>query len=498
MTKFNQWADYEVGQRSLLGDVLPLKTDSYKIGHWKMLPVGTTNLYSYGEPRGPGSHISDVVFFGIQRILKKFLSKKIKMADVMRAERFARRHLRPGAFNFDGWKYIVEKCDGYLPLSVSAIPEGTVLSPKNALYSIEATDPNCAWVVSYFEPLTLQVWYPTTVASLSYSIRKMIGGFWKDTVDENRQDGINFALHDFGYRGASSDESAGAGDSGHLLNFMGTDTMAGICVLYDYYGLDEDDDASMPAFSVYATEHTIMCSNSDAANRNDYGAFEMAVSLLESECQKNDGYVIVSAVIDTYDAFRAAKWVGTDFAERIKNSGGRFVVRPDSGDPTVVPVQIIELLLDTCGYTINTKGFKVLPDWIRVLQGDGINYDSIKQILLNLRAKGISAENIVFGMGGALLQGPNRDTMKFAQKASAVEVAGEWIDVFKDPITDSGKTSKKGRLTVVNRGGEIITIRKEELRESDVELMREIFRNGSLLIDESFGVIKDRVQKTLL
>ncbi|HET8687495.1 MAG TPA: nicotinate phosphoribosyltransferase [Methanosarcina sp.] len=497
MSNKKSWSDYSVGKRPLLGSVLPLKTDSYKIPHWKMLPSGTTNMFSYGESRGPGKNIEKVVFFGIQAIIKKFLMKKITMDDLIRAERFARRHLRPGAFNYEGWKYVVEQCNGYLPLSISAIPEGTVLSPKNALYSIEATDPKCAWAVSYFEPLTLQVWYPTTVASLSYSIRNMISEFWKETVDDDRQDGINFALHDFGYRGASSDESAGIGDSGHLLNFLGTDTMAGICVLYDYYGLDEDDDSSMPAFSVHATEHTIMCSNSDAEHKNDYGALEMAVSLLETECAKNDGYVIVSAVADTYDVYRFSQWVGNDFFERIKNSGGRFVVRPDSGDATVVPVQIIELLMQTCGYTINKKGYKVLPDCIRVLQGDGVNYDSIKQILLNLRAKGISAENIVFGMGGALLQGSNRDTMRFAQKASAIEVDGTWKDVFKDPVTDAGKTSKKGRLTVVKRSGEIITIRIEDVRDTDEILMREIFRNGQLLIDDNFNDIKKRVMSTL-
>lgn len=497
MSNQNTWSDYRVGSRSLLTSVLPLKSDSYKIPHWKMLPEGTTNMFSYGESRGASEHIKDIVFFGMQAIIKKFFMKQITMDDVERSNRFANRHLRPGAFNYDGWKYVVEKCNGYLPLEIWAVPEGTVLSPKNALYSIEATDPNCAWAVSYFEPLELQVWYPTTVASLSYAIRKMIGGFWKDTVDDERQDGINFALHDFGYRGTSSDESAGIGDSGHLLNFMGTDTMAGICVLYDYYGSDEDADSSMPAFSVHATEHTIMCANSDATNRNDYNALEMAVSLLETECAKNDGYVIVSAVADTYDVYRFANWVGTDFFERIKNSGGRFVVRPDSGDPTVVPIQIIELLMKTCGYTINKKGFKVLPDCIRVLQGDGVCYDSINAILLKLRSLGISAENIVFGMGGRLLGAPQRDDLRFAQKASAVEIDGVWKDVFKDPITDPGKTSKKGRLTVVNRGGEIITIRKEEIRDTDVELMQKVYENGKILIDQNFIDIKARVQATL-
>lgn len=494
MSNKNTWADYRSGPRPLLSSVLPLKTDSYKaMGHWKMLPEGTTNMFSYGESRGSSEHIKDIVFFGLQAIIKKFLTKQITMDDVERANRFANRHVRPGSFNYEGWKYVVQQCNGYLPLEIWAVPEGTVLSPKNALYCVEATDPNCAWAVSYFEDLTLQVWYPTTVASMSYAIRNMIGGFWKDTVDDSRQDGINFALHDFGYRGSSSDESAGIGGASHLLNFMGTDTMAGICVLYDYYGLDEEDDASMPAFSVFATEHSLMYSNSDAANRNDYAALEMAVSLLEEECAKNNGYVIVSAVADTYDVYRFATWAGTDFFERIKNSGGRFVVRPDSGLPTVVPVQIIELLMNTCGYTVNEKGFKVLPDCIRVLQGDGICYDSIKEILLSLRAKGISAENIVFGMGGKLLGAPQRDDLRFAQKASAVEVGGVWKDVFKDPITDPGKTSKKGRLTVVIRNNEIVTVRKDEIQYGDIEIMQKVYANGNLLIDQTFPEIKSRV-----
>lgn len=487
----NSWSDYRVGQRSLLGSVLPLKTDSYKIGHWKMLPSGTTNMFSYGEPRGATEGINDVVFYGIQAIIKKFLMKQITMDDVERANLFATRHLKPGAFNYEGWKYVVEKCNGYLPLSIYSIPEGTVLSPKNALYYIEATDPNCAWAVSYFEPLTLQVWYPTTVASLGYAIRKILKEFWEQTVDDDQQGGIEFARHDFGYRGADCDQAAGIGGSGALLTSMGTDTMAGICELYDFYGLDEDDDTSMPAFSVLATEHTIMCSNSDAENRNDYDALEMVVSLLEKEGG------IVSAVGDTYDIYRFAKWVGTDFAERIKNTGGRFVVRPDSGDPLLVPIQIIEELMNLVGFTINKKGFKVLPSWIRVLQGDGVNKESIKEILLILRAKGISAENIVFGMGGKLLNGTNRDTLKFAQKACAIEVNGTWKDVFKDPITDKGKTSKKGRLTVVKRSGEIITIRIEEVRDTDDVLMREIYRNGKLLIDDNFVDIKKRVMTSI-
>lgn len=494
--KINEWQDYyvsiESAVRTLLSEVLPLKTDSYKIGHWKMLPIGSGNMFSYGASRGAGGGISDVLFWGLQMIVKKHFTKQVTMKDIERAKRFADRHLRPGAFNYEGWKYIVEKHNGFLPMTISAVPEGTVLAPKNVLYSIEVTDQNCAWLVSYFEPLTLQVWYTTTVASLSYTLKKIIGEFWEQTVDDANMFGLNFALHDFGFRGATGVEAAGLGGSGHLLNFLGTDTMQAIAVLYDFYNIDEEDDSSMPAFSVYATEHTIMCANSDAENKDDAGAMEMIIDLLEKEA---DG-VIGSAVADTYDVFRFGRRLKEMFGERLVKlgeRGSRFVMRPDSGDPTVIPVQVIQLLMAEFGYTTNSKGFKVLPSFIRVLQGDGVDIDSIKQILLNLRALGISAENIVFGMGGGLLQSVTRDTLKFAQKASAIEIDGVWKDIFKDPITDPGKTSLKGRVETVLRDGEYITVRNDSILDTDVRIMREIFRDGKLLIDEDFATIRARV-----
>ena len=79
-----------------------------------------------------------------------------------------------------------------------------------------------------------------------------------------------------------------------------------------------------------------------------------------------------------------------------------------------------------------------------MIYGDGINELSIDSILRTLEYAGYSADNIAFGMGGALLQGLDRDTQKFAMKCSAVKFGlGEWIDVFKDPKTDRQKRSKR-------------------------------------------------------
>jgi nicotinamide phosphoribosyltransferase len=425
-----------------LSDVLPLLTDSYKVGHWKMEPANTTYAFSYIESRGDTVGIEQSVVWDIVYTVKKYLSKPVTMRDVERAKRFADRHLKPGAFNYEGWKRIVTEFNGYLPITITGAKEGSVIPLKNSLIGVSNTHPDFAWVVSYVEPLLLNIWYPITVASLSYQCRQNIGQFWQETVDDDRMGGLDFALHDFGFRGASSVETAGRGGSGHLLSFNGTDTMQAITHLYDYYGLDEEDDASMPAFSVLASEHSVTCANSDCENKEDIDALEMMVSLLEREGG------IVSAVADTFNVYRFTERVATVFKDRIIKSGGRFVVRPDSGDARVILPKILEILGEGFGYTINSKGYKVLPDCIRVLQGDGVNMQSINKILQILKDANWSSENIVFGMGGALLQACDRDWLKVAMKQSFVVVDRVEKNIYKSPITDPGKESKRGIQTL--------------------------------------------------
>jgi nicotinamide phosphoribosyltransferase len=154
---------------------------------------------------------------------------------------------------------------------------------------------------------------------------------------------------------------------------------------------------------------------------------------------------IVSAVSDSYDIFEACRLWGTELKQDIIDSGATLVVRPDSGHPAAVVLKCLQILQQHFGYTINEKGFKVLSN-VRVLQGDGVNIQSIGDILDTIIAKGFSADNVVFGQGGALLQIVNRDDQKFAMKCSAARINGKWVDVFKDPITDSGKRSKKGKM----------------------------------------------------
>ena len=41
--------------------------------------------------------------------------------------------------------------NGYLPLRIKAVPEGSVVPTKNVLFTVENTDPKCFWLTNYFE-----------------------------------------------------------------------------------------------------------------------------------------------------------------------------------------------------------------------------------------------------------------------------------------------------------------------------------------------------------
>ena len=482
-----------------------LNTDSYKPTQWFQYPEGMTNLYSYIEARGSDHGFTKVVMFGLQAILKKFMCTPVTKRDVKQANKFIDRQIGPGIFNREGWDYIVQNHGGRLPLRVRALPEGTVVPLKSVMATVEATDPKCGWLVSLFEDLFLHIWYTSTVATIAMDITEAAQPFAERTVDDDRiQQWMDFLLNDFGFRGASTPESAEMGGMGVLLSSMGSDNMRAIAGLYDFYNLDEDDDASMPAYSVIASEHTVTCSNSDADKKDDMGALEKMVGILERRGKLATHYsqAIVACVADTYDVYRFAERVGTIFKGRIENSGGRFVVRPDSGNPLVVPIEVIEILLKHFGYTVNTKGFKVLPDCIRVLQGDGVDKDAIVQILATLEEKGISAENIIFGAGGSLLQHCDRDWLKFAMKGSArQDENGGWHDVYKDPITDSIKRSKRGRVTTYKDSeGVYFTDRiAEDLiypNHKAVDQLVLVYENGQLLVDEEWGTVKARFKES--
>ena len=460
-----------------------LNTDSYKVSMFKQYPAGTTNVYSYIESRG--GRYDKTVFFGLQAFIKEYLLEPISQGDIDIADEILTAHGEP--FNRAGWQYILDKHNGFLPVVIRAVPEGTVVPVKNVLATIENTDPECFWLTTWLETALLRaIWYPTTVATQSYTIRKVILDYLEKTGDPSL---IDFKLHDFGARGVSSFESAGLGGAAHLINFMGSDTITGVLYAREYY------DAGVSGFSIPAAEHSTITS---WGRDGEVDAYRNMVTQFARPGS------IVAVVSDSYDVFNAAsKLWGEELRQQVIDSGATVVIRPDSGDPELVCRKLVQILGDKFGYTTNAKGFKVLNN-VRLIQGDGVNEHTIRMILGDFMVYGWSADNIAFGMGGALLQQLDRDTQKFAMKCSNVTVNGEDRDVVKDPITDPGKKSKAGRVNLWTSGGEFESAVKAPRRWTDkgismipdwMDAMQEVYRDGKLVKEITFEQVRANARK---
>lgn len=449
-------------------------TDSYKLSHWPQYPDGTEYVYSYFESR-VGAKYDKTVFFGLQYLIKKHLTGTVVTKEkIDEAEWLSNNHMGPGIFNRAGWEYILKEYGGKLPVKIMAVPEGTPVSVDNVMMTVVNTDPNVPWLTNLLETLLVQTWYPATVATLSRACKEMLLGH----LDKSgTKDNINFMLHDFGVRGSTCMEAAAIGGLAHLTQFMGTDNLPALILARDYYNSTE-----VVGFSVNASEHSTITSHGP----------ENELEIYRRYFQDLYPSGIAACVADSWNVFKAAEMWAGPLKNMIMARDGKAVFRPDSGDPKEIDPMVVNILGEGFGFTENHKGYKALPtDKIGVIQGDGCNPEMMDEVLTIMEDDyNQSSDNIIFGMGGKLLQGVDRDTQRFAFKCSEVIVKGERRDVSKDPITDKGKKSKKGRLCLIrNENGDFETVpQTEENLEKDI--LKTVFENGELLEEYHFDDIR--------
>ncbi len=445
---------------NFLDNIITL-TDSYKFSHYKQYPKKTNKVYSYFESRG--GMFPKTVFFGLQYYLKQYFEGQVVTKEkIDYAEKRINAHMGPGVFNRRGWEYILEVHKGRLPLHVKAVAEGSVVDTSNVLMTVENTDPYCYWLTNYVETLLVETWYPTTVATQSYYMKKKLLKWLNETGDKNL---INYKLHDFGFRGVTCPEQAAIGGAGHLVNFQGTDTFPGIEMAYVFYGEE------MAGHSIPASEHSTITS---------WGQEHEVDAMRNMLLQYPAG--LVACVSDSFDIYNACSHIwGEQLKDMILQREGVLVVRPDSGDPLVVLPAIMKILGERFGYEVNDKGFKVLNPKVRVIQGDAVEYTTLDPMLEVLAKDGWSADNIAFGSGGGLLQKLNRDTSKYAFKCSSVEIDRVRRDVYKDPVTDAGKKSKRGRLGLTrDTAGRWETVGEDVANLAGTDLLKTVFYNGQV------------------
>lgn len=460
-----------------------LSVDSYKISHANMLPGGLSYMETYGRSRG--GDYPYTLMFGMNYYIKKFfIGKQVTEEKIQEAKKLFTKHFgNDKVFPEEKWRYIAEKYDGHLPIRIKSVKEGSIVPVKNVLFKVESTDENCAWLPSIVETILMRLWYTISVATNSMLGKEILEHHFEKTGETSD---ITFSLHDFGYRGVTSEEQAYLGGASHLLSFNGTDTVAGIRMLMNYYNADVE------GFSVPASEHMVM---SIRGRKNERQAYIDAFKTYPTG--------ILSLVSDTYDIYETCKMFGEDeeIREHILNRDGKFVIRPDSGDSVEVLDKCLTIIEEQFGATINNKGFKTVNPKIGFLWGDGVSVGKIHTILSVLANKGWSMDNFVFGGGKEVLMNFTRDTIKFAVKCSHAIIDNEEIDVYKDPITGSSKKSLKGKLELYyNTKIGYYTINQHERKydENDISCLETVFENGKLLNDITYNNVIDHYKNELI
>lgn len=476
-----------------------LLADFYKLNHRLMYPKGTETVYSTWTARTSRmNQVKSVVTFGQQAFIKKYLidffNENFFSRDLSEITSEYARIIQKtlGVTDVDVSHIKDLHALGYLPLSIKALPEGSVVPLRVPTMTICNTDPRFFWLTNYIETLaSCELWQASTSATIANEYRKLLDNAALDTVGNT--DFVGFQGHDFSFRGLSSLSGAISSGMGHLLSFAGTDTIPAIQAAEHFYGANVEKE--LVGTSIPATEHSIQCTYGD-----DMEYLTQMISIVHPE-----GFV--SVVSDGYDFWDVIGRVIPVLKEKIMTRNGRVVIRPDSGDPVLIVCGdpqgktelerkgAIEALWDIFGGTTTDKGYKLLDSHIGLIYGDAITIERAKEIIFRLKEKGFASINVVFGIGSYTYQYNTRDTLGFALKSTLCVINGQEKQIFKDPKTDNGvKKSQKGRVAVLKDGPSyklIDGLSLNEVVEGD-ELV-EVFRNGKLLVEHTFSQIRHRL-----
>ncbi|KAG0082420.1 hypothetical protein BGZ92_011758 [Podila epicladia] len=447
---------------------LAVLTDSYKTTHPFIYPKAQ-RMVAYGEMRqafDKDPNDNRIVFYGIRYIVENYIAKKWTLEDVQKADHFFSTHnagFTQFPFPRDLFVKIVKDYDGYFPVKVEALPEGTAVHAHVPAFQITA-EGEMSRLVTYLETLLTMVWYPITVATLSRRARDLIQEAYEKSVDASQFWSLESRLHDFGFRACTGPEQSIVGGTAHLLNFTGSDTLSAA-----YYAQYELNAGKPVANSIPASEHSVMTS---------FKTEQEAMTAMINEF----GAGVYACVMDSYDYERALRDVLPQVASIKLEKGGFLVLRPDSGDIVESVLMGLRYAEKTFGVDVNAKGFKVLRG-CGVIQGDGVSYASLQKILQAVLEAGFAAQNCAFGMGGGLLQKLNRDTLSFATKlCHIVYEDGTKRDVMKHPKSDSDKISLPGILDVIRNEQGIPTVypRAESGEPHKDNILKVVYDHGKV------------------
>jgi nicotinamide phosphoribosyltransferase len=473
-----------------------MNKDTYKGSHWKFEHPGLTAEYGYIEAR-KGGEFKEIMWFGNVYTLRWFLTQRWTTEFIEHAADFFPRHGIP--FDRKAAEIVRDRYDGKLPVKIRQVPEGTVIPQGCVACVVESDDEDVAGLCITIETMMMRVWMPTTIATRGMRWWRLIEEYLEISGTPGTAE---FKVVDFSARGCRTTEDAGVSGMAHLVNFQVTDNLMGIIFGQHTYRTE-----LMLGYSIPASEHSV---TTMWTRPLELAFYEHIIEEFKDEINPFGGRYPVSVVIDTYNQDEAVRmWMtprekgGCGLYEKLIASNIKVVLRPDSGDPVINVVHLLDLIGNLVGFTVNEKGFRVLPDYVGLIQGDGINEETLRRILQRVVFHKWSVDNLVFGSGGGLMQHDvERDTHRFAMKASEVVINGSRESIRKEVATDPTKASKGGRFAVVRRDVEhfpepyvdFVTIAEHELQDGERDYLETIFEHGELVNPPTFEEVRDNAR----
>jgi nicotinamide phosphoribosyltransferase len=464
-----------------------LCTDVYKVGHVFQYPPKTEYVYSNLTPRSCRlDGVSEMIFFGLQAYIMRHLVHDFDNNFFWRPEEEVLDEYTEQVEAILGgplpsYEHVRQLHQlGYLPVKIKALPEGTRVPIGIPCLTVVNTKPEFYWLTNFLETmLCTSLWQACVSATIADQYRRVLD-YWAQKTGMP-PDFVEIQGHDFSFRGMSSVETAAYSGMGHLLSFMGTDTIPAIIAAREYYLAGRDIGCS-----VAATEHSVMCAG---GKESEIETFRRLMRTYPTG--------ILSVVSDTWDLWQVVGEMLPVLKDEILAREGKLVIRPDSGDPVAICLELVPRLWDIFGGTTTPTGHKLLDPHIGAIYGDSITVERAKQIASGLAERGFASQ-MVLGIGSYTYQYNTRDTFGLAVKATHVVVDGEPRDIWKDPATDTSKTKKSARgLLCVRRDLENHTLVLDENCTPAMEERGElgvVYLDGSLRHFESFDSIRARVR----
>lgn len=318
-----------------------LATDGYKTGHHRMYPQGTTLVYSNFTPRSSKyapEGCDKIVSFGQQMVMRQIY--EMFNQDFFRVEDRARykmlgwnllplrdlvcKEIKEEYSAYLGSDYDVSHIEalwdlGYLPVSVKAIPEGTLVPMGTPVLTIHNTIAEFYWLTNFLETLiSTMLWKPMTSATIAHQYKNNLLK-WALKTDEKNIGFVEFQGHDFSMRGMDSLDATISSGLGHATSFLGFDGLPVIHGARKFY-----DEVGDVGYSVNATEHSVMCAGG-AGVGDELATFRYLMKQFPTG--------VLSIVSDTWDLWHVITNILPQLKEEILARDGKIVIRPDSGDP---------------------------------------------------------------------------------------------------------------------------------------------------------------------